>query len=318
MLLAAVGYSGNTTYQEAGKSKPATGIKATAVAARAGSSREYCIVALGQADVQVDIDVNGAPKANLAGCGIMSNEGMNCVGAADGFAAYADSPTGDPGACGRDPSDARGVPLGHRMPAPKVVDPYKHYASNIPTEDCTETTVDQISVAPTQSVITYCGGVKLMQNINITTPTTIIVRDGNLDLNGKNLTGSALTIVFAGRTNYQHKIVGNGDLKVTAPTSGDWKGVAIYQHPDLVGNPTENVDFAVAGGNNALEITGLMYLPNTSLTISGAVNKDVSPMPCMILMVGALRINGGGLYTNRDRCDSTMNLPSVHRGRLVS
>jgi hypothetical protein len=49
-------------------------------------------VALGQTTVDDDIDVDGGAKADLSGCGIMSNQGMECVGKAEGFTSYTNGP----------------------------------------------------------------------------------------------------------------------------------------------------------------------------------------------------------------------------------
>jgi len=117
-----VGYQGNATVMEGDKAVPKTQLVATAVAARTNTSRKYCVISLGQADVDVDLDLNGAPKANLSGCGFMSNENMVCSGNARGVAAFADSPTGDTSPCGQ---------VANNVPSPKIADPYAKLATNI-------------------------------------------------------------------------------------------------------------------------------------------------------------------------------------------
>jgi Flp pilus assembly protein TadG len=300
-----VGYDGNATATAGGTTVPMTKLVATSVAARSNSPRDYCIVALGQADVTVDVDLNGAPKAELQGCGIMSNEGMVCSGNAQQVAAYADSPTGDSSPCGQQ---------AHTIPAPKIADPYASLAANIPSHSCTNYSITTLTTVPSGSEVTYCGTLRLGANLNITTPKTIVIRDGNLDLNGKTLTGSALTIIFSGSNGSpSHVIDGHGTLNITAPTSGTWKGVALYQDPSL----TQNVNFTAAGSNQTINVDGLFYFPNAEVTLSGAVNKDVSPVPCLMMMVGSLRVNGGGFFADSARCAGKLDLPSRQRGRLV-
>jgi hypothetical protein len=146
-------------------------------------------VALGQADVNVDLDFNGAPKANLEGCGMMSNEAMVCSGNARRVAGFADSPTGDSSPCGQ---------VAHNMPTPKLEDPYAKLATHIPPNRCTGYSTTTIT-APPSGEVTYCGTLKLGANlIDVTQPTTIVIMNGNLDLNGNTLKGSNLTIIFGG------------------------------------------------------------------------------------------------------------------------
>jgi len=307
-LSTVVGYNGNATVTEGGKPVHKTKLVATAVAARVNTPRKYCIVSLGQADVQVDFDFNGAPKADLEGCGVASNEGMVCSGAARSFAEFADSPTGDTSPCGQ---------TAHTTPSQKIIDPYAKLATNIPERDfpCASRQANTLSAAPQTSEVTFCGDVTLTANVTITAPTLIVIKDGKLNLNGKTLTGSALTIVFSGRDGpWDHFVEGKGTLDVTAPTTGPWQGVALYQDPTL----TQRVNFTAAGSNQELIVRGLFYFPNAEVVLSGAVNKDVTPAPCFIMMVGSLRVNGGGFFADSSRCSNLLDLPSKQRGRLVS
>ena len=57
-------------------------------------------------------------------------------------------------------------------------------------------------------------------------------------------------------------------------TSGTWSGVAIYQDPSL----TTGVDIAAAGNSRTWNITGLVYLPHSSVTFSGLANANFAEM----------------------------------------
>jgi hypothetical protein len=291
---------------------PKTQLVATAVAARVNTPRKYCVVALGQADVAVDVDINGAPKANLSGCGIMSNENMVCSGNARGVADFADSPTGDTSPCGLEVNNA---------PSPKITDPYAKLATNIPPSTCISYGNTNLTETnkPTGSEKTYCGDVTLQSNVTIPQQMLIVIRNGNLNLNGHTLTGSALTIVFSGTNGTSSHIIeyqgplGKGTLNITAPTTGIWKGVALYQDPSL----TQNVNFTVSGSQHNLIVSGLFYFPNAEVILSGAVNKDAASSPCLAMMVGSLRVNGGGFFADSSKCTNLLDLPSKQRGRLV-
>jgi hypothetical protein len=132
------------------------------------------------------------------------------------------------------------------------------------------------------------------------------------------LSGTGLTIVFTGtnNSNYQHIITGGGALDITAPTSGNWSGVAIYQDPNL----TTNVDISAAGNSPAWNISGLVYLPHSSVTLSGAVSKSSQGSSCFALVVDNITINGtGSIFANDNQCSSAgVTQPGGgHRGTLV-
>src|SRR5262249_9521372 len=129
-----------------------------------------------------------------------------------------------------------------------------------------------------------------------------------------------LTIVFAGDNSgsYTHAPTGGGILNFAAPTSGAWQGVAIYQAPSL----TSGVNISAAGYQPAWDITGLVYLPHSSVTLSGAVNKASNGQSCFGLVVDNILINGTGAILEHGACAlAGLNLPTgvgVGRGELVN
>jgi hypothetical protein len=149
-----------------------------------------------------------------------------------------------------------------------------------------------------------------------------VIYNGSLDLQGHTLqtqSGSALTIVFAGSNNSRaHAPTGNGTFDIKAPTSGPWKGVAIYQDPTITGG----VDINEAGNSPAWSITGLVYLPRASVTFSGAVGKASHGKACFVLVVDNLLINGTANILDRGECAAAgLTMPfslAPSRGELVS
>jgi len=128
-----------------------------------------------------------------------------------------------------------------------------------------------------------------------------------------------LTVVFTGSNNssYQHIPTGRGTLDIAAPTSGNWSGVAIYQDPNL----TTNVNISAAGNSPTWNISGLVYLPHSSVTLSGAVGKSSQGASCFDLVVDNITINGtGNIFANDTGCSSAgLTQPGGgHRGTLVN
>jgi hypothetical protein len=142
-------------------------------------------------------------------------------------------------------------------------------------------------------------------------PATLVIENGLLDLNGHSLTtasGSAVTVVFSGdpsSTSYGHAPTDNtngntGRLDLTAPNSGAWSGVAIYQDPSL----TTGLDVSAAGNSPTWNITGLVYMPHASVTLKGAIDKGTAGNSCVVLVADNFTISGtaGILKTDIGGC----------------
>jgi hypothetical protein len=170
-----------------------------------------------------------------------------------------------------------------------------------------------------------CGDLKLTGNVTVNAPSgaVLVIYNGQLDTNGFTLqtsSGSGLTVVFSGNSggsplNYP---TGSGTIDITAPTSGPWSGVAIYQDPQL----TSGVDISAAGTSPTWKITGLVYLPHSSVTLNGAVNKSSNGQsPCFALVVDNLVIKGTGDILPKGECVAAgLQMPtglSPGRGQLV-
>jgi hypothetical protein len=153
-----------------------------------------------------------------------------------------------------------------------------------------------------------CGDLQLTGDVIINTPlgqpgAVLTIFNGQLDTNGytiKTSNGSGLTVIFSGDNSgsYTHAPTGGGTLDIAAPTTGPWKGVAIYQDPKL----TSGVDISAAGNTPAWDITGLVYLPNASVTLSGAVNKAGFGASCFAMVVKDITVNGTGMITPNGGC----------------
>lgn len=324
-----VGYSGDATVSGA----PAKQIHATAIAVQGAVPRPYCLVTLGQGGVT--LRTNGSPFADLSGCNIMSNGDATC----NGHNLQADN------------GDAHGANTGcgivQHSNMPLLPDPYSGLASNIPPDPCSSlfpgqpyasepATKNGPALRPQNvfsggaqqlgAVQPICGDLQLQGNTTITNtngPTALVIYNGNLDLNGFTLStaaGSQVSIVFAGdnASNYGHVPMGGGGLDIQGATSGVWKGVALYQAPNL----TQNVNISAAGNSPTWDISGLVYLPHSAVTLSGAVNKSSNGDSCFVLVSDSVLINGTGSILAHGGCAKQgLNVPSnpvPGRGKLVA
>jgi hypothetical protein len=221
---------------------------------------------------------------------------------------------------------------------PAVSDPYSYLASNLPANTCSSypqepakkkdpalPSSNQWSGAQSLSGnVVVCGDLQLTGNVTVDAPSNavLVIENGQLDTNGYTLTtssGSGLTVVFSGTNSgsYTHAPTGGGTLDIAAPTTGQWSGVAIYQDPNL----SSGVDVSAAGNSPTWDITGLVYLPHSSVTFSGAVNKASNGQSCFVMVADNITINGTGSILDTGGCGAaglampTGDLPG--RGQLV-
>lgn len=336
-----IGYPGNATLSQTNAQQqtstiPAQQLTSTAVATQSSISVPLCLLALGKTGKQ-DIVTNGNPKANMTDCSVMANTSATCNGS--NLAAPYGLAHGTDNGCGV--IQVSGVP--------QVTDPYASLASNIPANPCgtsasnypQETKNGPVNwtqwPAGTRSLsgnVHICGDLQLNGDVIIDAPAgaALIIYGGQLDTNGHKLqtsSGSGLTVVFAGTNgvvssnNYPNDTSGGGKgtLDIAAPTSGSWSGIAIYQDPSL----TSGVDITSAGNSPTWDISGAVYLPNSNVTISGAINKASNGSNCFVMVMDEVTINGTGDILSGDTsagCSAAgLNVPTASvpsRGQLVN
>jgi Flp pilus assembly protein TadG len=310
-LTQVVGYRGNAT----ANGSPAVSFTTTAVATQAAQQAEYCVLALATSGAQ-GIRSNGAPSAAMAGCKTMSNTSSTCNGSNLGA---------DVGSAHR---RNNGCGVKQYSNVPTVADPYSGLAANIPVDPCGSYPQEPGRSGPPlpssnqwtgakslSGNVIVCGDLQLTGNVTINTPASgavLVIENGQLDTNGFTLqtsSGSGLTVVFSGSNSgsYTHAPTGGGTLDIAAPTTGPWKGVAIYQDPSL----TMGVDIAAAGNTPTWQISGLVYLPHASVTLSGAINKATNGQSCFGLVVDNVTVNGTGNILAHGACPAAgLNLPT--------
>ena len=281
-----------------------------AAMATGGTTHNYCLLTLAGLSghsSNTGIQADGSSHANMNGCSVMSNNAANCNGH-DLGATWGDA-HGTNSGCG----------ITEHSNVPQVPDPDASLKTNIPTNPCGTTAAsfpqEPTLPAPNKLSGSYtwsatptlangqivCGDLKLMGPVTITTASgsggsVLVIENGQLDTNGYTLatdSSSALTIIFTGPTvsghTYTHYMTGGGTLDFMAPTSGTWKGIALYQDPNL---GTSGVDFTYAGNSPTWNVTGVVYFPYASITFKGAVNKSSYGQSCLLFVADNMTMKG--------------------------
>ncbi len=321
-----VGFQGNITVN----GQLMVALSSSATAQQSLKKREYCLVALaglpGQSSSE-GIRCNGCFMADLAGCSIMSNNTATC----NGHNTLADV------------GDAYGINTGcgvqQNSYQPNVFDPYDALKTQLPVDPCggmyPQKPANKSDPAlPMSNLwsgdvtingnVSVCGDLQLAGDTDISNTVgdggVLIIWNGQLDTNDYKLqtVDGYLTIVFAGANGaYTHAPTGKGTLDFSAPRTGGWKGMAIYQAPTL----TTGVDISEAGREPTWNVTGMVYAPHANVVFSGAINKSATNgEKCFGMVVDRVRINGTG-FSLDDCGDAGLDLPYREvpgRGALVN
>jgi hypothetical protein len=313
LLSQVVGFQGN------GNINGALQKQLSAFAVGQQNAAPLCLLALATSGAPQGIRPNGAPFANMQGCSSLSNTAAQCNGHNLGldvsFAVGSNNGCGNKQVHTGPVSDPYSNQILANMPANPCggnnpQEPGKHGGPGLPASNMWQ---DNLNLLSGNNI--FCGDIQLQKNTVINTPASppgngsvIIIENGQLDLNGNQLTtapGSAVTIVFSGDNGggFIHAPTDNGGkgvLDITPPTTGPWAGMAIVQDPRL----TTGVDISSAGNSPTWNITGLIYTPHATITLKGAIDKSTNGQRCVVMVADNFQISGTGgiLKTNVQNC----------------
>ena len=118
--------------------------------------------------------------------------------------------------------------------------------------------------------------------------------------------------VFLTGTNSGLKFVGAATLRISAPTTGDYAGIAIFS------DRSSPVDSSTLSGSSSLDIEGVIYLPNHDLTYSGS-NSTTLPANYTVLIARTVTFSGSSDISIRSNfAGGTVPVPSaIVNGRIA-
>ena len=115
----------------------------------------------------------------------------------------------------------------------------------------------------------YKGGITVKNNRVIKMePGTYFIQDGELNIQAGGIVNAlgGVTIVLTGNASARLNVQAGGSLNIKAPANGNFKGMAIAQHPTSL--PSATKENSIIGGGS-IEITGVIYFPKQKLNITG-------------------------------------------------
>jgi Flp pilus assembly protein TadG len=272
-------------------------IKARAVATSAINA-SGCVLTLDRGNV-VDLDNTGNANLTLTNCSVYVNSddpsgaltmtGNASITASGAYVVGGISTTGNASLNTNNNTHTHSTPIN---------DPYGNVA--LPTKGGCDPAIDgsQSTIHNPTGVYKICGGgINLSANSSVTLdPGIYIVSGGSVSLSGNStLSGTGVTIVLTGSgSNWATvKISGNGNMTITAPTSGQTQGMAFYQDRSTPLNTNNGASFS---GNGSLSVTGAIYLPNNNVTFTG--NGGANAPQCTQLVALTATFHGNGNLKN--------------------
>lgn len=243
---------------------------ARAVAQRI-TSKDVCVLAL---DPHADesVDFSGSPDVGLTGCVVATNsDSENALNINGNVNLSAESiyTVGNYTTTGTSYTlDLQEEAITH---APPVEDPYADLSE--PSYGGCDHTNERASGTTTLSPGVYCGDLTINANADVTfSPGTYYIHGGQFKVNGNtSLVGSGVTFVLTGSGSDIAKIDMNGsaDVNLTAPSTGDYAGILMYQDRDAPTDVTNQINGSIV--NN---LQGTLYFPNQKVDFSG--NSGIS------------------------------------------
>jgi len=270
-----------------GKASWDVGASATAMI---GVPKPICILAF------TSFLSDGLPGGNLAKCTIAGGT-LTCNGSnSDGGAAFGFFVTADNG-CGAVPAKVSAV-----------VDPYASLAvsNNLAAQNTCGGSYPGMSSGSlpplTSSPLVVCGDLTMAGNVSLTPAaggSVIVIENGQLNTSGNTLSATnsnGLTIIFSGTqaSAATHQVTGNGTLSFSAPTSGAWSNIAIYQDPSLL--PPADLDYKPRNPGQkipSLNVSGIIYMKRANFELHGSAGNN-NPSACIVIVADVITIKGTG------------------------
>ncbi|HSE75532.1 MAG TPA: hypothetical protein VLB05_13515, partial [Dongiaceae bacterium] len=231
----------------------------------------YCILALAKHDPAALL-FTGAANVLLKNCGINVNSddpsgALTAKGASVVGATYADI-VGGISQSNNSELNVGKITTG----ADAIDDPYANL--NVPTGTGCDYTNFTVGPSENKTLLPgrYCGGI-LIQGTAYFSAGKYIIVGGTLDMRSTahvtSDTVNGITIFLTGSAGNYAKVNINGTagISLTAATSGDYKGIAIFQdrNAPVVNTGSPNT----FNGGSTLSITGAIYIPNQLVVYNG-------------------------------------------------
>ena len=272
-------------------------VAAYAKAVMSNDGPPACIMALSGSGTGIDIGGNASVTAS--NCALYSNSSMSIGGSSTVSAA---------GYCAAGTvSSSYKLSPSAKNGCPKRSDPYAGLKE--PANIACEASKKNVSVGPNQDATlnqgVYCGGLDLKGTVTLN-PGLYVIRDGALTINSKaDVAGEGVTFYLVG-SDATFTINGGGKISLKAPTTGDYKGVLIYQDRDSTASGSK------LNGNSDTVLVGAIYAPTQQITLNGTGTFGQGS-PYMPIVADTVKITGNNttVVNLNPKLSAEMPLPQM-------
>jgi hypothetical protein len=268
-------------------------VKARAVAG-IGNTSNGCVYALNRdsSNSNNGFFANGTTNSSFS-CGVYSNSNFRAVGGAcvvTPTVNYTSTYSNQSGGTDCGPGNVgQGVP---------IVDPLLNKYSIPSYSPCANQNGFKVNNGTTVTIPpgTYCGGITISGSVTnvVFSPGQFILVGGGLSVSGTNISGSGVTFfnTYPGTQSNKYSqidIHGSGTVNLSAPTTGAYAGLLMYQDPRVVGS--SNNGSTVQGASAVYD--GIIYFPTTDLQYSGSSTTSATGTDGYTMLIGYdIKING--------------------------
>lgn len=229
-------------------------ISAPSVAVEVGPAA--CFIAL--SSTGQSLSVSGGGKLSVPNCGIWVNSTASNAASAASYSSVVSKSTcivGNYSGSGFSPAPKTGCAV---LKDPLAAVPEPTIPNSCDTNNYSSNSTSTLSPG------TYCGNVHLSgQGTTTLNPGIYYFKGGNLSIDKSAIvTGSGVVLFFDKDSSFS--IASSGNINLSAPTSGTYKGISIFQSRSAT-NVTNKIT-----GSSTLKIDGSIYTPNSTLSMAGS------------------------------------------------
>ena len=275
-------------------SAPTSVANATAATGPAGG--EACVQALETSASKTGINITGNAGIEMPDCVLYSNSPSTNTAAAGGSSNVVAEAVAGVG--GIQQSNNWHVDS-YRPYSPALADPFANVTPSPADMHCVGTALDQ----DTNMTAAATSGTNCWSSLRVNSGTTLNLPSGTYYINGGDafiqgdLNCTACTFVLTNSdptssTIGQFKVNAGSNVNISAPTTGTFKGIAIYQDRRAGdSNQTNKVN-----GNSGSLIQGALYFPNQQLDYNGTGTTDAV---CTMFVSRRINFSGNSTTTNK-------------------
>ena len=273
-------------------------IIANATAASVPAGGDACVNARETSASKTGVTITGTAAIYMPDCVIYSNSPSTNSAAAGGSSKVTAEAVAGVG--GIQESNNWNVQA-YRPYSPAIDDPFANVSPDPSQMNCVNAELDQnTDLAAAKAAGTNCwSSMKVNSNRTLNVPADfgpIYINGGDITLQGDfNCTGCTLVLTNKDPLSTeigQIKVNADADTNITAPTSGTFKGIAIYQDRRATDkSPGNNIN-----GNSGSIIQGALYFPTQQLDYNGTGTADAI---CTMFVARRVNFSGNNTTTNK-------------------